>query len=1062
MRRTARALLSLLMVLPALVLLPAQPATAVNPVLSQIVSANPADWTPHILDDTGIVYAITQVGNQMVAGGVFTQVKQPGGPTLTRSNLFAFNATTGAINPNFAPTFDGEVDSLATDGTSLFVGGTFNTVNGLSGYKRLVKLNLTDGSIVTGFGAKITSGQQVWDMQVRGSKLYLGGAFTVVNDTARERLAAVDTQTGALDPNLHLVFAGKHNGGQVRVHRFDISPDGTRLMAIGNFVTVDGQDRRQAAMIDLTTTPATLANWETDRFKPQCTSRFDTYMRDVDFSPDGSYFILATTGAYMGGPNAGVLCDTVSRWTANASGTALQPEWVDYTGGDTTFAVAATGTAVYVGGHQRWWNNPWAGDRQGAGAVSRPGIAALDPLNGVPFQWNPIRNPRGLGVQTLVANAQGVWVGSDTDDIGAEYHAKIALMPLSGGSPVPPAPASVLPNDLYTLNSGTSLTYRSFTGTSLGASSALSTPTIDWSNARGSFITNGKLYTGWSDGHLYSRTFDGTSFGPAVDINLNGLTASYWPLSTVTGMFFTNGRIYYTVSGNTRLFYRYFTPESDIVGGQSFVASGAGDGLDWNGVSGMALASGRIYFAKNNNLYGINFANAAPVPGTQTTISGPAAGDGQTWSSRGMFVFGQGVDTFPPSQPGTPTASSTEVGKVHLTWGAASDSVSSTLTYSVYRSGTLAGTVSSASAGTVSFDDLGGTPGNTYIYTVTATDGAGNVGQASPASAPVTVLTADVAAPSVPGQPSGAANGKTAIDLTWAASVDDRGGADHLSGVPRRRSGHDVREHGGPHRRIHRHGTGRGLHPHLPGHGCRSLGQRQRAEPRLGAHLHLGGLLQRRVQRWKLRELDHRHATHDRRFAGESCSAQCSGERDRSVCLGGPRPPVDLSLRVREFRRQRHGARLGRPGPDATADGGQRQPREGAPVGRRHPAGQVRCFGDGEGRRHGPGAGLERDRAVRDRRHGHDVGPLPERSESDQRVDGGHGHHPRGADPDRRQRREDLHRELRRRDGGWDPGLRISSTRRDLGHPTLTPQDLTQHVELQHLPEPPADNGVDR
>ena len=41
----------------------------------------------------------------------------------------------------------------------------------------------------------------------------------------------------------------------------------------------------------------------------------------------------------------------------------------------------------------------------------------------------------------------------------------------------------------------------------------------------------------------------------------------------MTGMFFDNGRIYYTVSGNPRLYYRYFTPESLVVGANLFVGT---------------------------------------------------------------------------------------------------------------------------------------------------------------------------------------------------------------------------------------------------------------------------------------------------------------------------------------------------------------------------------------------------------------------------------------------------------------------------------------------------------
>ena len=98
--------------------------------------------------------------------------------------------------------------------------------------------------------------------------------------------------------------------------------------------------------------------------------------RGVDFSPDGSYFVVVTSG----GPNGTVgLCDAAARFeTANVSATAA-PTWINWTGGDSLYSVAATGAAVYVGGHQRWLDNPFGQNSAGPGAVSRPGIGAIDP-----------------------------------------------------------------------------------------------------------------------------------------------------------------------------------------------------------------------------------------------------------------------------------------------------------------------------------------------------------------------------------------------------------------------------------------------------------------------------------------------------------------------------------------------------------------------------------------------------------------------------------------------------------------------------------------------------------
>jgi hypothetical protein len=39
-------------------------------------------------------------------------------------------------------------------------------------------------------------------------------------------------------------------------------------------------------------------------------------------------------------------------------------------------------------------------------------------------------------------------------------------------------------------------------------------------------------------------------------------------------MFFRNDRLYYTLTGDARLFYRWFTPESGVIGADTFVASG--------------------------------------------------------------------------------------------------------------------------------------------------------------------------------------------------------------------------------------------------------------------------------------------------------------------------------------------------------------------------------------------------------------------------------------------------------------------------------------------------------
>jgi hypothetical protein len=291
-------------------------------------------------------------------------------------------------------------------------------------------------------------------------------------------------------------------------------------------------------------------------------------------------------------------------------------------------------------------NNPWnhgtgAGATPGAGAVRRWGIAALDPVNGLPLPWNPEREPRGLGVFALLATPQGLWVGSDTDNIGGEYHPRLALMPARGGSWLTPPTGGRLPGVLYTAGTAgeAKLTRQTFNGAKLGPRSAVNGP-VDWSRARGVFTVDGNVYAGWDDGHLDVRPFDGRTFGRASVLNLGGLErlrAAMFPVAKLTGMAFDDrrGRLYYTIDGDHRLFFRYFTRDGAVVGGQPFVVSGTGDGLDWQQARGLALADDRLYFARSDGaLYRVTLQDGRPARSTLAPVDHT-----RNWASRAVFIF---------------------------------------------------------------------------------------------------------------------------------------------------------------------------------------------------------------------------------------------------------------------------------------------------------------------------------------------------------------------------------------------------------------------------------------
>jgi hypothetical protein len=313
-------------------------------------------------------------------------------------------------------------------------------------------------------------------------------------------------------------------------------------------------------------------------------------------------------------------------------------------------------------------------------------------------------------------------------------------------------------------------------------------------------MVSGKLYTGWSDATFTVRDFDGTTMGAPSTINLNGLevqpptgfnipgTSTRVPafttdLQNMTGMFYANGRIYYTVnrpgSGSTnlandnKLYYRYFTPESQVVGANLFVASSypTDTSIQWVNVRGMTLANGKlIYATSDNRLWRVDWSGTGPV-GTPTQIGGPGI-DAAAWASRGLFVFNQTVDGFAPAVPVAPTGSSSTFDSIDLSWPAVTDNLPGDLTYHVFRDGSEVGQVTGAQSGTIAFTDTGLAAGSTHAYRIAAQDAVGNQSAQGPASASIEVLAPDETPPTDPGTPTGVSGSTASIALSWAASTD--------------------------------------------------------------------------------------------------------------------------------------------------------------------------------------------------------------------------------------------------------------------------------------------------
>ena len=603
-------------------------------LVSEFASFN----TPGVVD--GRVEAIAIDGDTVFVGGTFTEIQEPlDGEKINQPYLFAYSKSTGNIIRTFDPVLDNSVFALETtgEGTGVFAGGIFGMLNGQGNNRGLVKLD-DNGDRAQGFVARPDA--LVSTMVRLGNMLYIGGNFETISSQPVENLAALNTATGALDQSLNLDFDGvisTFRNGQIvtqgvqGVDDIDITSDGRLMVAVGNFETVDGFDRKRFAVIELDG-QARVSDWNTDVFDVQCpASKFPQYIRGIDIAPDNSYVVTGQFGFRRVGEPA---CDTVLRFELDdLTNTDVQPTWVNYTGGDSVYEVVATDHAIYAGGHFRWLNNDTTADTRsaGPGSVQRAGLAALDPKNGLTYlNWQSDRNPRGLGTFALIAEDEGLYIGDDTDFLNGTRHAKLKFLPISSNAiqrpDVPELPATlVTPND-------NALDGSAFDGTTPDAPAEL----LDdgWADARGAFYVGDQLFHADDDGVLWMSQFNTDTFEPRVAVDLLALTENEWALSQLSGMYFDpeQGRVYYTLEGDSQLLWRAFTPDGPYFGNEVHVAEQQSD-IRWNDISGMDAIGGHLYFAlTDGNLYRAELNDFEPVAGTSVAISGRNI-DGRTWDN---------------------------------------------------------------------------------------------------------------------------------------------------------------------------------------------------------------------------------------------------------------------------------------------------------------------------------------------------------------------------------------------------------------------------------------------
>ncbi|MGN6636343.1 MAG: beta-L-arabinofuranosidase domain-containing protein, partial [Oryzihumus sp.] len=259
--------------------------------------------------------------------GTFSSIIDPSGRSYPAQNLAVFSATTGAADLSFAGGTNNTVTSLATDGGStLYLGGTFGTVNGQA-RKGLAALDTTTGALRP-WSPSVAGTGQVDAVAWSGGSVYAAGNFTSVSGgggTSQAYVAKVDASSGAVDTG----WAPAPDG---RVRALNVAAGGTaRLFLGGDFTSVSAKaSTNKVAAVALTGTGGVDTG-----FKAAATNA-GSYAPVFDLISDGTRVYTATAGS--GGACAAL----------DVTSGALV--WSDHSNGNMQ-SVRLNGGQLYCAGH---------------------------------------------------------------------------------------------------------------------------------------------------------------------------------------------------------------------------------------------------------------------------------------------------------------------------------------------------------------------------------------------------------------------------------------------------------------------------------------------------------------------------------------------------------------------------------------------------------------------------------------------------------------------------------------------------------------------------------------
>jgi hypothetical protein len=374
----------------------------------------------------------------MYAVGTFTTIGQ-NRTTYTRNNAFSFSATAPYTVSGWNPNVNGEVDTIAfANGQcgDAYLGGTFTSVNGTS-VTNIGEVDTSTGAVVTSFGHSANG--PVETMLGYGNHLLTGGHFTTINGSSRNYYASLNPSTGADDGFINLNIQGTVSNGPRQIYNQQLSHSGNLLLVEGLFTSVAGQPRQQIFMLNLSGSTAALTGWTSPEFSQHCVTKQAFYIRSAAWSPGDSTVYIADTGFHPINWTSGSfplygLCDASAAFPATQM--SVSHTWIEYSGCDSYYSVAADAGAVYAAGHPRWAENANGCNKAGPGAVADPGLQGLNPSDGtvVTSGGTPVYSMSRANADDMLVTSAGLWIASTNrygfaTCMGVSGHAGVCFIP---------------------------------------------------------------------------------------------------------------------------------------------------------------------------------------------------------------------------------------------------------------------------------------------------------------------------------------------------------------------------------------------------------------------------------------------------------------------------------------------------------------------------------------------------------------------------------------------------------------------------------------------------------